>query len=236
MKLKELQMSKQFMRPRSRDKKIREEWAVPLKNIEDVYEKFMKFCLGKLRSNPWSELDGLQPETKIINEQLGSINLKGFLTINSQPAVNGAKSDSSSVGWGGAGGYVYQKAYLEFFCSLEKLNALIEKCKGFPFLTYMAVNKEGSWISNVKESDVNAVTWGVFPAKEIIQPTVVDAASFMVWKDEAFQIWSKGWAKLYLEDDPSTKLLQEVESSYYLVSLVDNDYVHGDLFAVFKDI
>lgn len=63
-----------------------------------IHQKFMKFCLGKLRSSPWSELDGLQPETKIINEQLGNINLKGFLTINSQPAVNGAKSDSPTVG------------------------------------------------------------------------------------------------------------------------------------------
>lgn len=28
----------QFMRPRSRDKKLIEEWAVPLKSIEDIYE------------------------------------------------------------------------------------------------------------------------------------------------------------------------------------------------------
>jgi len=56
------------------------------------------YCIGKLRSNPWSELDGLQPETKIINEQLERINSKGFLTINSQPAVNGEKSDSPTVG------------------------------------------------------------------------------------------------------------------------------------------
>ncbi|KAK4421866.1 Methylenetetrahydrofolate reductase 1 [Sesamum alatum] len=226
----------QFLRPRSRDKKLHEEWAVPLKNVEDIYEKFMKFCLGKLRTSPWTELDGLQPETKIITEQLGNINLKGFLTINSQPAVNGAKSDSPSVGWGGPGGYVYQKAYLEFFCSPEKLNALVDKCKTFPSLTYMAVNKEGTWKSNVNNTDVNAVTWGVFPAKEIIQPTVVDPQSFMVWKDEAFEIWSRGWAKLYPEDDPSRKLLDEVQSKYYLVSLVDNDYVQGDLFGVFKDI
>ncbi|XP_011074034.1 probable methylenetetrahydrofolate reductase [Sesamum indicum] len=226
----------QFLRPRSRDKKLHEEWAVPLKNVEDIYEKFMKFCLGKLRTSPWTELDGLQPETKIITEQLGNINLKGFLTINSQPAVNGAKSDSPSVGWGGPGGYVYQKAYLEFFCSPEKLNALVDKCKIFQSLTYMAVNKEGTWKSNINNTDVNAVTWGVFPAKEIIQPTVVDPQSFMVWKDEAFEIWSRGWAKLYPEDDPSRKLLEEVQSKYYLVSLVDNDYVHGDLFAVFKDI
>ena len=58
----------------------------------------MNFCLGKLKSNPWSELDGLQPETKIINDRLGNINLKGFLTINSQPAVNGERSDSPTVG------------------------------------------------------------------------------------------------------------------------------------------
>lgn len=59
---------------------------------------FSKYALGKLRSNPWSELDGLQPETQIINEQLGTVNMKGFLTINSQPAVNGQKSDSPIFG------------------------------------------------------------------------------------------------------------------------------------------
>ncbi|MBA0684830.1 hypothetical protein Goari_026390 [Gossypium aridum] len=88
----------QFMRPRARDKKLQEEWATPLKSIDDIQEKFKNHCLGKLRSSPWSELDGLQPETKIIHEQLGKINLKGFLTINSQPAVNGERSDSPSVG------------------------------------------------------------------------------------------------------------------------------------------
>lgn len=54
----------------------------------------------------------------------------------------------------------------------------------------MSVNKEGNWISNVNTTDVNAVTWGVFPAKEIIQPTVVDPASFMIWKDEAFELYA----------------------------------------------
>lgn len=226
----------QFMRPRARDKKLQQEWVGPLKTVEDIHERFTKFCLGKLRSSPWSELDGLHLETKIINEQLGSINLNGFLTINSQPAVNGENSDSPSVGWGGPGGYVYQKAYLEFFCSKEKLNALVEKCKAFPSLTYIAVNKEGTLISNTRKTDVNAVTWGVFPAKEIIQPTVVDPASFLVWKDEAFEIWSRSWACLYPEGDPSRKLLEEVQINYFLVSLVDNDYIHSDLFAVFKEL
>ncbi|KAF6150136.1 hypothetical protein GIB67_023091 [Kingdonia uniflora] len=226
----------QFLRPRSRDKKLNEEWAVQLKSVEDIHERFMKCCLGELRSNPWSELDGLQPETKIINELLGDINMKGFLTINSQPAVNGEKSDSLSVGWGGPGGYVYQKAYVEFFCSMDKLSTLINKCKTFPYLTYMAVNKEGKRISNTGLSDVNAVTWGVFPAKEIIQPTIVDPASFMVWKDEAFDIWTRGWGNMYPKGDSSRKLLEQVQSNYFLVSLVDNDYVNGDLFAIFNDV
>ncbi|XP_057526065.1 methylenetetrahydrofolate reductase (NADH) 2-like [Amaranthus tricolor] len=226
----------QFMRPRARDKKLQEEWAVPLQSVEDIYEKFKNFCLGKLRSNPWSELDGLQPETKIIDQQLVNINAKGFLTINSQPAVNGERSDSPTVGWGGPGGYVYQKAYVELFCSKEKLDALVEKCKSLSYITYMAVNKGGDWISNVSETDVNAVTWGVFPAKEIIQPTVVDPSSFMIWKDEAFEIWSRSWAQLYPEGDSSKKLLEEVQGSYYLVSLVDNDYINGNLFSVFADL
>ncbi|KAH1046971.1 hypothetical protein J1N35_037755 [Gossypium stocksii] len=226
----------QFMRPRARDKKLQEDWATPLKSIDDIQEKFKSYCLGKLRSSPWSELDSLQPETKIIHEQLGKINLKGFLTINSQPAVNGEPSNSPSVGWGGPGGYVYQKAYLEFFCSKEKLDALVHKCKPLSSITYIAVNKSGNLISNIGTTDVNAVTWGVFPAKEIIQPTVVDPASFMVWKDEAFEIWSRAWAALYPEGDPSKKLLEEVQSSYYLVSLVDNDYIGSDVFAVFGDI
>ncbi|KAL0919503.1 hypothetical protein M5K25_011598 [Dendrobium thyrsiflorum] len=226
----------QFMRPRTRDKKLQEEWAIPIRSIQDVHERFMNYCLGKLRSSPWSDLDGLQPETKIIDEQLGQINLKGFLTINSQPAVNGVKSGSPTVGWGGPGGYVYQKAYIEFFCSVEKLNQLVEKCKALPSVTYIAVNKEGNRLSNVGANAVNAVTWGVFPAKEIIQPTVVDPASFMVWKDEAFEIWTRGWACLFPEADPSRALLEEIQRSYYLVSLVDNDFIHGDVFAAFKDI
>ncbi|KDP29529.1 hypothetical protein JCGZ_19242 [Jatropha curcas] len=226
----------QFMRPRARDKKLHDEWAVPLNSIEDICEKFKKFCLGKMKSSPWSELDGLQPETKIINEQLGKINMKGFLTINSQPAVNGEKSDSLTVGWGGPGGYVYQKAYLEFFCSPIKLQDLVNKSKAWPQLTYMAVDRAGTVVSNVGPNDVNAVTWGVFPAKQIIQPTVVDPASFNVWKDEAFEIWSRGWASLYPEGDPSRKLLEEVQDNYFLVSLVDNDYIHGDIFAIFADL
>ncbi|CAK9857167.1 unnamed protein product, partial [Sphagnum jensenii] len=164
----------QFLRKWSRGKKMLAEWAVPLASVEAVNEKFAKYCAGELSTKPWLELEGLQPETVHINEKLVKINNQGFLTINSQPAVNGEKLDSPSIGWGGPGGYVYQKAYVEFFCSSENLHALIGKVKENPSLTYIAVNAKGETQSHIGPTNVNAVTWGVFPGKEVIQLTVVD--------------------------------------------------------------
>jgi methylenetetrahydrofolate reductase (NADPH) len=74
------------------------------------------------------------------------------------------------------------------------------------------VNAKGETQSNIGPTNVNAVTWGVFPGKEVIQPTVVDPVSFMVWKDEAFLVWEGEWASLYPEGDESRKVLLEVKS------------------------
>ncbi|KAI5061339.1 hypothetical protein GOP47_0024249 [Adiantum capillus-veneris] len=226
----------QFLRRRSRNKKIQEEWVVPLNDVKGIYELFANYCAGKIKSHPWSELEGLQPETAKINTKLVEINSKGFLTVNSQPAVNGERSDSPTVGWGGPGGYVYQKAYVEFFCAPEKLDKLVEKVKGLSSVTYIAVSSKGETRANIGPNDVNAVTWGVFPAKEILQPTVVDPVSFMVWKDEAFQTWDAEWGSLYAEDDASKKIIQEVKDKYFLVSLVENDFIGGDCFGFFEDL
>jgi methylenetetrahydrofolate reductase (NADPH) len=51
-------------------------------------------------------------ETSVIASQLSRMNELGFLTINSQPAVNGARSDDKFFGWGPSNGYVYQKVRL----------------------------------------------------------------------------------------------------------------------------
>lgn len=37
-------------------------------------------------------------------------------------------------------------------------------------------------MTNSPSVSPNAVTWGVFPGKEIVQPTVVDPISFISWK------------------------------------------------------
>lgn len=81
-----------------------------------------------------------------------------------------------------------------------------------------------------------AVTWGVFPAKEIIQPTVVDPDAFLDWKKEAFALWLSEWAPVYDDDSVSCDLIYEIHDSYFLVNLVDNDfvkYVHPALVCAF---
>ncbi|KAG2334974.1 hypothetical protein Bca52824_006154 [Brassica carinata] len=127
-------------------------------------------------------------------------------------------------GWGGPAGYVYQKAYLEFLCSKDKLDAVVEICKALPCVA--ATNRGANWVSNTAQSDVNVVTCGVFPAKGIIQPTIVDPARFKSWKDEAFETWPRNWANLYTEADPSKnwpELVVQTEPSTdtYGPSIVD---------------
>ncbi|MGD8331024.1 MAG: methylenetetrahydrofolate reductase, partial [Acidobacteriota bacterium] len=134
---------------------------------QDVFEVFTRFCAGKLDFFPW--VDGeIQEETQRISEQLVTLNRAGYLTINSQPAVNGAASDDPEVGWGGPGGMVYQKAYLELFLSDDKLRAFLDRVGNFLTLSYQAVNAAGEHRTNLRHDAVSAVTWGIFPGKEII--------------------------------------------------------------------
>jgi len=80
---------------------------------------------GKIDSLPWIDFS-IAPETNQILSELIYINQRGYWTINSQPRVNGVLSTDQAVGWGGPGGVVYQKAYLEFFTSPQNLNKFLE--------------------------------------------------------------------------------------------------------------
>ena len=76
--------------------------------LQDVYDVFSDYILGRIPLLPWCE-QSLQPESFTIQEELAALNRKGFLTINSQPAVNGVPSSDKVFGWGGKGGHCYQK-------------------------------------------------------------------------------------------------------------------------------
>lgn len=161
--------------------------------VEDIANVLIGYLRGTVKRLPWCE--GLPAqETGLILKQLFKYNQLGLLTINSQPRVNGALSTDPSVGWGPAHGFVYQKAYVELFCSpesLEKLARGIESEK-LHFLSYTAVDKaEDVRSNNPDDRSVNALTWGIFPGKEVVQPTVVDTLSFMACKHEAFGLWDE---------------------------------------------
>lgn len=41
---------------------------------------------------------------------------------------------------------------------------------------------QGDFRTNMAPEDVNAVTWAVFPGKEIVQSTIIEEVSFVSWK------------------------------------------------------
>lgn len=87
----------------------------------------------------------IQPETTNLLDRLNNIIEKGFLTINSQPNVNAAPSDDETFGWGGKGGYIYQKAYLEFFMPRVYINALEQVLTDYPQVNYHIIDNEVSF-------------------------------------------------------------------------------------------
>ncbi|CCL98595.1 uncharacterized protein FIBRA_00597 [Fibroporia radiculosa] len=196
-------------------------WDSPT-SAADIGRLFSKFCLGQLRALPWSD-QAPSSETTVIATQLAKLNDMGFLTINSQPAVDGARSDDRVHGWGPTNGYVYQKAYLEFFVSPGLLDALLPHIERDVNITYYVINKRGDLRTNTHSEGPNAVTWGVFPNKEIVQPTIVEAISFMAWKDEAYEL-GRQWSKYYEPESQTRKLIDDIMETYYLVNVVHNDY------------
>ncbi|CCG83454.1 Methylenetetrahydrofolate reductase [Taphrina deformans PYCC 5710] len=209
-------------------------WGSP-ETLQDVADLFSNYCLGNVTCLPWSD-SALAPEATVIQKKLAAINNKGYLTINSQPAVNGAKSTDPLYGWGPKNGYVYQKAYLEIFVHPGLLQAFIQRVEADPSNTYYAVNTLGDLKTNTKSDGPNAVTWGVFPGKEIIQPTIVEAISFLAWKDEAYRLGTD-WANSYPKDSVSRNLLSAVMSDWYLCVLVSNDFMSENaLFTLFDDL
>tara|TARA_B100000161_G_scaffold264988_1_gene239582 strand:+ start:458 stop:2182 length:1725 start_codon:yes stop_codon:yes gene_type:complete len=203
-------------------------WGSEIKSEDDISKVFIDFIEGKIKYLSWC--DNIALETSTIKNELVEINKLGYLTINSQPKINGLKSNSPD-GWGGKGGYLYQKAYLEFFCSKENLYKLLNK--KLDNYSYCAINNNDDIISNCIDT-VTALTWGIFPNSEVIQPTIADTESFKIWKNDAFKLWLSEWGQIYEADSESYKLLKNIHDTYYLVYLIDNDYVDGNIFYIFN--
>ena len=208
----------------------------------DVYEVFAKYVEGGVPHIPWCETP-LQPESFVIQPQLAQLNRAGFLSINSQPAVNGAPSTHSTFGWGGPGGYVYQKAYCECFVSPQNANKLVTMVTDNPTMNLYAVNNFGHELYvGVEEGGVTALTWGVFPNREILQPTIFDPSTFLIWAEEAFSLWTSMWLNLYDAETESYGVIEDIRDTFYLVAIIDNAFtsptesrIFSAMFDVVKD-
>jgi methylenetetrahydrofolate reductase (NADPH) len=78
----------------------------------------------------------------VIIHHLERLTKKGWWTVGSQPAIDGANSSDEVVGWGPKGGYVYQKSFVEFFvetADAERIEKQVEE-KGNGWVNYFAGN------------------------------------------------------------------------------------------------
>ncbi|KAI1438731.1 methylenetetrahydrofolate reductase 2 [Xylaria sp. CBS 124048] len=226
-------------------------WGHP-KTLEDINTLFVRHLKGELTAIPWSE-EEVHEETGTITDQLIRLNQRGLLTVASQPAVNGLRSEDPTFGWGPRYGFVFQKAFVEFFIPAAKWHALHAKLKSPEIcstVTYYAANSAGDFTSSdfsggvaasddtattntasngygMGESGTNAVTWGVFPGKEIVTPTIIEEVSFRAWAEEAFGIYSE-WAQVYGRGSESEKLLEATRADCWLVNIIHHDFMDKD--------
>ncbi|PTB79739.1 methylenetetrahydrofolate reductase [Trichoderma longibrachiatum ATCC 18648] len=212
-------------------------WGYP-KEASDINDIFVRHIRGEISAIPWSEED-LLPESSIIKDKLEALNKKGWWTVASQPAVNGLPSSDPTFGWGPASGFVFQKSFVEFFLPSADWKILYDKLTSEEVeevVCFYATNAKGDFVSSDSTGgagragggeSTNAVTWGVFPGKEIVTPTIIEEVSFRAWSEEAFGIWGE-WAKVYGRGSDSQKLLDGIREDYWLVNIIHHDYVDTD--------
>ncbi|KZF20315.1 methylenetetrahydrofolate reductase 2 [Xylona heveae TC161] len=196
-------------------------WGYPVTR-DDISQIFSRHITGELDAIPWSE-EALSEETQTIRNELLKLHQKGWWTVASQPAVDGVRSDHKDFGWGPRNGFVFQKAFVEIFLPSADWAKLQKKISALDEVSYFAGNAAGDFVSS-DEDAVNAVTWGVFAAKEITTPTIIEKESFKAWLEEAYTIWEE-WQRVYPPRSPSAKLLRETRDDSWLISITHHAYV-----------
>ncbi|MCJ1354529.1 MAG: hypothetical protein MMC33_004518 [Icmadophila ericetorum] len=229
----------------------RSKWGFPTTR-EDIGTLFKKHVMGDLDQLPWSDGgdSGLKEETLVIRKELCDlIEQKGWWSVASQPAIDGLPSSDPTFGWGPKNGFVFQKAFVEFFVPATSWQTILR-----PHLLKPGITEEVSWYatdptgadfessellsqphlsrrSSQTKTAMNGVTWAVFPGKEIVTPTIIEEVSFRAWGEEAYGIWS-AWERCYpvapvagIDKGVATRrLLSEVRQDVWLVNVICHAY------------
>lgn len=202
---------------------VHPDWGNPA-TAEELTDLFLRHLDSKAASTPFSS-SPLSAESQTILHQLKALTRGGLWTVCSQPAVDTLPSTDENFGWGPRDGYVSQKAFIEFFCTEEVVDKIEKKTQlsGGGSVHYFAANLQGDFRTNVPEDARNAVTWGVFPGKEIVQTTIIERESFLTWKEEAFSIWTE-WASFYPPGSDQRTMLDEVRRTRWLMSVLHHNF------------
>ena len=227
----------------------RQKWGFPTSRA-DISRLFQKHVCGDLDALPWSE-GTLSAETAVIKDELCGLIGRGWWSVASQPAVDGVGSGDQVFGWGPKGGFVFQKAFVELFVPtkdwLEVLRPKLiskevedevswyaspcpgtvgEDDKGFSTPDRDVVDEppdSQSFESSSPPTAVNSVTWGAFPGKEIVTPTIIEEISFRAWAEEAFAIWRE-WERCYAVGSETREFLSKERESVWLVNVIGHGY------------
>ena len=215
-------------------------WNTPA-SPEEITHLFTSYLAGQSpKQLPWSESATLSPETALITSELTKLILsKGYWTIASQPAVDGLPSTHPIHGWGPPGGFVFQKAFVEFFVPASTFTSTLrphlDALRNEGEISYYAGNASGAFQSSESSDAVHAVTWGSFAGKEIATATMVEEVSFRAWVEEAFAIWGE-WARCVGEAArrgrvekarQSRDFLRRTEKDVWLVNVIGHGYREG---------
>ena len=114
--------------------------------MEDLTQIFLQYLHSEIASTPFSPTP-LSSESMLILPHLETLTNKGWWTVGSQPAVDGASSSDEVVGWGPVGGYVFQKPFVEFFAELDDVKRIERQivADGTDMVHFYAGNYQVSW-------------------------------------------------------------------------------------------
>ena len=234
----------------------REIWGQPTSR-EQIGDLFVKHLQGGLERLPWSE-GPLNAETRVVEDWLvRMVRERCWWSVASQPAVDGARSNDKTFGWGPKGGFVFQKPFVEFWIPREdwlkvlrpRLESEAEEGRvswyAMPNPLWHPPSSSNAGLANIdhtkatqpdatngddEEFDtssppdaVHSVTWGSFPGKEIISPTIIEGISFRAWADEAFGVWRE-WERCYPPGSRSREVVRACADDVWLVNVIGHVY------------
>jgi methylenetetrahydrofolate reductase (NADPH) len=163
-------------------------WGQPTRS-SDISDIFARYLQSSLQTLPWSDMPLMSETAEIVPQLLRLVKEKQWWTVGSQPAVDGIRSEDQRYGFGPKGGYIYQKAFVEFWARKEDVERVasqaeqLQRKTGIREVTFYAAGRDKSQFkTNMEKGDANAVTWGVFAGQEIVTTTLIEEISFRTWK------------------------------------------------------